>query len=79
MSSKPTKYYEASSDPSRSDWWSVIVDTVEQRQEWAIIHMIKDQTYEVWANGQHYDTARTPHEAEAMMQQARQYFAQGRL
>ncbi len=79
MSGTPTKYYEAGSDPSRSDWWSVIVDIVELRREWAIIHMLNDGTFEVWAEGSHYDTGRTMQEAERMMEQARRDFAQGRL
>jgi hypothetical protein len=71
------KYYEMGLRPG--DWMPVL-DTIEHRNEWAIVFdRSNDQyfqpRYEVWVNGQKVDEATDFAEAEAAMQQ----YLRGRL
>lgn len=72
MSNRPTsyKYYEMGLRPG--DWMSIL-DTVQFKKEWAIVHDLSDNEYfkpryEIWVNGEKVDEAKSLSEAKKLMQ-----------
>jgi hypothetical protein len=69
------QYYETG---LRGGDWNIILNRIEENNEWAIIRQHQEGDFAVWADGHSYDTRPTRAEAEASLRNAIQRYREGK-